>query len=273
MGQKVNPVGMRIGINRDWNSNWYSKKNEFGAFLLEDLKIRRFLEAELTRNPKDKKGEEAKKGDGARLSHISIGRVPSTKSKNAITIRIYVANPGEVLGQDGANINRIRKELGKLLKGNDIKIDVVEVKNPDLDATLVAKWIASELENRAAFRSTMKKAIQRMRKAGAKGCKTLCSGRLGGAEIARDEGYKEGVVPLHTIRADIDFAHVPAATTYGNIGVKVWICRSLNKVGTEEVNEPAPRDDREPRQDFRRNPRDARRNPRGGDNNASTKAR
>jgi len=271
MGQKVNPVGMRIGINRDWNSTWYANKKEYAKFLYEDLLIRRFLENDL--NPKDSKKEgEAKKGEGAKLSHIAIGRV-KVGSKYDIRVRIYVANPGEVLGQDGGNINRIRKELGNLVKTSDFHLEVVEVKNPDLDATLVAKWIASELENRAAFRSTMKKAIQRMRKAGAKGCKTLCSGRLGGAEIARDEGYKEGVVPLHTIRADIDFAHVPAATTYGNIGVKVWVCRSLNKEGTEEVNEPAPRDDREPRPDFRRNPRDARRNPRGGDNNATAKAR
>jgi small subunit ribosomal protein S3 len=257
MGQKVNPVGMRVGINRDWNSKWFARKKDYGTYLVEDLKIRRFLEKDLKKSM---------------LSHVSIGRVKAEKG-NDIRVRIYVAKPGDVLGQDGGNINRIKGELAKLVPGNELHLDVVEVKNPDLDAVLVAKWIASELENRAAFRSTMKKAIQRMRKAGAKGCKTLCSGRLGGAEIARDEGYKEGVVPLHTIRADIDFAHVPAATTYGNIGVKVWICRSLNKVGTEEVNEPAPHEEGRP--EFRRDRRDARperRAPRGGDNNASTKA-
>jgi small subunit ribosomal protein S3 len=257
MGQKVNAVGMRVGVNRDWNSKWFASKKDYGNFLVEDIAIRKFLEADLK---------------NAMLSHIVIGRVKTDKGHD-VRVKIYVARPGDVLGQDGANITRIRTELGKVVKSGSLHLDVVEVKNPDLDATLMAKWIASELENRAAFRSTMKKAIQRMRKAGAKGCKTLCSGRLGGAEIARKEGYKEGVVPLHTIRADIDFAHVPAHTTYGDIGVKVWICRSLNKVGTEEVNEPAPRDERADRRDFGRGPRNDRRGQRGDNNNASTKAR
>ena len=256
MGQKVNPVGMRIGINRDWNSKWFASKKDYGNFLIEDVKIRAFLEKDLKKSM---------------LSHVVIGRVKSADGYN-VNVKIYVARPGDVLGQDGSNLARIRKELSKIIKDGKLNLEVVEVKNPDLDAVLVAKWVASELENRAAFRSTMKKAIQRMRKAGALGCKTLCSGRLGGAEIARDEGYKEGVVPLHTIRADIDFAHVPAATTYGNIGVKIWVCRSLNKVGTEEVNEPAPREEREPREP-RRGPRDSHRPNRGGDSNASTKAR
>lgn len=257
MGQKVNAVGMRIGINRDWDSKWFAAKKDYGNFLAEDIAIREFLEADLK---------------NAMLSRIVIGRVKTDKGHD-VRIKVYVARPGDVLGQDGANITRLRAELAKVIKSGSFHLDVVEVKNPDLDATLVAKWIAGELENRAAFRSTMKKAIQRMRKAGAKGCKTLCSGRLGGAEIAREEGYKEGVVPLHTIRADIDFAHVPAHTTYGDIGVKVWICRSLNKVGTEEVNEPAPRDERSERRDFRRGPRNDRRTQRGDSNNAATKAR
>ena len=252
MGQKVNAVGMRIGVNRDWNSKWFAAKNVYGDFLNEDIQIRRYLDKELK---------------NAMLSHVEIGRV-KTDEGHDVRVCVYVARPGEVLGQEGENVKRLRKELGKLVKKGKVKLDVVEVKNPDLDATLVAKWIASELENRAAFRSTMKKAIQRMRRAGAKGCRTLCSGRLAGAEIARAEGYKEGVVPLHTIRADIDFASVHAATTYGNIGVKVWICRDLNKVGTEAVNEPAPRDPRDDRRD-----RGPRRAPKGDMNNASTKAR
>ena len=158
------------------------------------------------------------------------------------------------------------------MKSGNPQLDVVEIKNPDLDANLMAQWIASELENRAAFRSTMKKAIQRMRRAGAKGCKTLCSGRLGGAEIARAEGYKEGVVPLHTIRADIDFAHVTAQTTYGNIGVKVWICRSLNKEDLAIPNEDAPA---MTRGGFRANDRRGARRPerKGGSENAAAKAR
>ena len=168
------------------------------------------------------------------VSHIEIGRVKTDKGHD-VKIVAFVAHPGVVIGQDGANIARIRKELGKIVKSGTLHIDVVDVKNPDLDATLVAKWIASELENRASYRATQKKAIQRMRKAGAKGCRTICGGRLGGAEIARSEGYKEGVVPLHTLRADIDFAHIDAATAYGRIGVKVWICRSVNKEADEQL--------------------------------------
>lgn len=248
MGQKVNAVGMRIGINRDWNSKWFASKQEYATFLNEDIAIRKYLDKELK---------------AAMLSHITIGRVKSEKGYE-VDVNIYVARPGDVIGQDGSNITRLRKELGKIIKTGKLHLNVVEVKNPDLDAVLVAKFIANELENRAAFRSTMKKAITRMRKAGAKGCRTLCSGRLGGAEIARSEGYKEGVVPLHTVRADIDFAHVPAMTTYGNIGVKVWICRSLNKTTTEEINEPAPQSERGPRRD---------RAPRGESNNAATEAR
>jgi small subunit ribosomal protein S3 len=217
MGHKVNAVGMRIGINRDWESKWFANKQEYSTFLLEDIAIRRYLD----KNLKD-----------AMVSHIEIGRVKTDKGHD-VKIVAYVAHPGVVIGQDGANIARIRKELGKIVKSGTLHIDVVDVKNPDLDATLIGKWIASELENRASYRATQKKAIQRMRKAGAKGCRTLCGGRLGGAEIARAEGYKEGVVPLHTLRADIDFAHIDAATAYGRIGVKVWICRSLNKEADE----------------------------------------
>lgn len=238
MGQKVNPVGLRIGINRDWNSKWFASKLDYGDFLKEDLAIRRYLEKQLK---------------NSMLSRIEIGRVKTDKGHNVI-VDIFVARPGDVLGQDGSNIKRLRAELGKIVSSGSLRLNVVEIKNPDLDATLVAKWIASELENRAAFRSTMKKAIQRMRKAGAKGCRTLCSGRLGGAEIAREEGYKEGVVPLTTLRADIDFAHVDAATTYGRIGVKVWLCRSLSKLTTETVNEPAPESARRDRPDRARRP-------------------
>jgi len=244
---------MRIGINRDWNSKWFANKKDYGDFLQEDIKIRKVLEKELK---------------NAMLSHIVIGRVKTDKGYR-VNVAVYVARVGEVLGQDGTNIRELTKKVSKLVKSGSLRIDAVEVKNPDLDAVLVGKFIANELENRAAFRSTMKKAIVRMRKAGAKGCRTLCSGRLGGAEIARAEGYKEGVVPLHTVRADIDFASVHAATTYGNIGVKVWICRSLNKVGTEEVNEPAPQAAHRPDARFdRRRPA-----PKGDMNNAATKAR
>ncbi len=253
MGQKVNPVGLRVGINRDWNSKWFAKGDDFAAYIDEDVKIRRYLDKELRT---------------AMLSRIEIGR--SAKDKT-LKVAVYVGRPGDVIGQEGENKKRLLSELVKIVKKDekDVRLEVVEVKNPDLDATLVAKWIAGELENRAAFRSTMKKALTRMRKAGAKGCRTLCAGRLAGAEIARSEGYKDGVVPLHTLRADIDFASVHAATTYGNIGVKVWICRNLNKTDTETVNEPAPRDPRDDRRGGPRRPD----NRKGDVNHAATKAR
>ncbi|MDO5329900.1 MAG: 30S ribosomal protein S3 [Bacillota bacterium] len=225
MGQKVNAVGMRVGINRDWNSKWYANNQEYSSFLHEDLAIRKYLDVAL----KD-----------AVVSHIDIFRKKTDKGHD-VKVQAFVARPGVVLGQDGANINKVRKELSKLVKSGSVKIDVVPVENPDLDATLVARWIVSELENRASYRATQKKAIRRMRKAGAKGCRTLCSGRLGGAEIAREEGYKEGVVPLHTLRADIDFAHVDAHTPYGRVGVKVWCCKSLNKAEESAKKEEAPK--------------------------------
>lgn len=209
MGQKVNPVGMRIGINKPWNSRWYANDNDYHVFLNEDIKIRKYLEANL----KD-----------ALVSHIEIERTKSDKGFNVV-VMIYVARPGVVIGQDGKKINEVKDKLAKMLKGNNVRVDVVEVKQPDLDATIVAQEIAKQLEERASFRTVQKKAIQRVRKAGAKGIKTSISGRLGGADIARAEGYREGVIPLHTLRSDIDYAHVSAATQYGRLGVKVWICR------------------------------------------------
>lgn len=209
MGQKVNPVGMRVGVNRNWTSRWYANDQQFHVFLNEDIKIREYLIKEL----KD-----------AMLSHVEIERQKTDKGNNVV-VMVFVARPGVVIGQEGANINKIKNELSKLVKDGNLRVDVVEVKQPDLDATLVAQSIAKQLEERASFRTAQKKAIQRVRKAGAKGCRTLVSGRLGGAEIARSEGYKEGIIPLHTLRSDIDYAVAEAATTYGRIGVKVWICR------------------------------------------------
>ena len=209
MGQKVNPVGLRIGVNKNWNSRWYANDQEFHVFLNEDIKVRNFLEKRLKE---------------ALLSHVEIERVKTDKGYSVI-IMVFVARPGVVIGQDGKNINELKEQLAKLLKNAEVRIDVVEVKNPDLDATIVASEIAKQLEERASFRTAQKKAIQRVRKAGAKGIKTSVSGRLGGADIARAEGYREGVIPLHTLRSDIDYACVHAATQYGRLGVKVWICR------------------------------------------------
>jgi small subunit ribosomal protein S3 len=205
MGQKVNPVGLRVGVNRDWDSKWYASDKEFATFLHEDIKVREYLEKEL----KD-----------AALSTVEIQRV-----KDKVEVNVNVARPGVVVGQDGKRVEEISKQVKKLCHGKDVKINVVEVKNPDLDAKLIARSIADQLEARASFRTVQKKAIQRVMKAGAKGIKTAVSGRLAGADIARSEGYSEGVVPLHTLRADIDYATAEAHTTYGRLGVKVWICR------------------------------------------------
>lgn len=209
MGQKVNPVGMRVGINRDWNSRWYASKQDYATFLHEDIKIRKYLTTKLKE---------------ALLSHVDIERIKTDKG-HAVNITVFVARPGMVIGQDGATINAIKKDLAKMVKGSELKVSVADVKQPDLDANLVAQSIAKQLEERASFRTVQKKAIQRVRKAGAKGCKTLISGRLGGADIARSEGYHEGIIPLHTLRSDIDYALAEAHTTYGRLGCKVWICR------------------------------------------------
>ncbi len=241
MGHKVSPVGMRVGVIRDWESRWYAEK-DYADLLLEDIKIRDFL---------------FKKLKGASVSRIEIER-----SKNRVEIIIRTARPGVVIGPNGENIANLNKEVAKLTGGKTIHVKVVEIANPDLDATLVAQNIADQLEQRASFRTAQKKAIQRSMRAGAKGIKTVISGRLGGADIARKEGYNEGIVPLHTLRSDIDYALAEARTTYGRLGVKVWICRGEVLRG-QLVKEPeAPkfpvRNDR--RKSFDRNDRRPRTN-------------
>lgn len=202
MGQKVNPAGLRLGINKDWTAKWYAPSKDFSKVLNNDMKIRKFLE---------------KKLKNAAVSMISIERT----NKKA-EVRISTAKPGIVIGHGGEEIEKLKKDLKKLVD-EDIQISIIEVKNPDLNAQLVAKQIASQIENRGSYRMAQKRAIRNTMKAGAKGIKTLCSGRLNGAEIARSEGYNEGTTPLHTLRADIDYATAEADTTYGKIGVKVWI--------------------------------------------------
>ncbi|MDR3215441.1 MAG: 30S ribosomal protein S3 [Bacilli bacterium] len=214
MGQKVNPIGLRVGIIRDWDSKWYADK-EYADFLNEDIKIRDFLRKEL----KD-----------AGLSKIEIERI-----KDRIDLFIHTAKPGVVIGKGGEGIDALKKKLARLFKGKKIQINVVEVKQPDLDAQLLAQSIADQLENRASFRTVQKRAIQRAMRSGAKGVKTLVSGRLGGADMARDEGYSEGNVPLHTLRADIDYATAEALTTYGLLGVKVWVYKG-EVLGKKTVN-------------------------------------
>ena len=206
MGQKVSPIGMRIGINKQWNSRWFANDSDFATYLHEDIKIRKYLKYELDGKPSEKGNENSR----ALVSHIEIERRKADKKSANVLIKLFVARPGVVLGEQGSNIERITKVVSGMLKGSRVKIAVIEVKNPDLDATLVAESIAKELENRVSFRVAQKKAIQRVRKAGAKGVRTMISGRLGGADIARSEGYKEGIVPLTTLRSDIDYAHAEA---------------------------------------------------------------
>lgn len=202
MGQKVSPVGLRIGINKDWESKWYAPNKDFSKVLNTDIKIREYLE---------------KKLKGSSVANIVIER--NNKRTNVI---INTSKPGVVIGRGGEEIEKHKKELSKIT-GEEIYISIVEIKQPDLNAALVAENIAMQIENRASFRVAQKRAIRNTMKAGAKGIKTQVSGRLNGAEIARSEFYKEGTIPLHTLRADIDYAHKEADTIYGKIGVKVWI--------------------------------------------------
>ena len=202
MGQKVNPNGLRLGITKDWESNWYANKRDFGDTLNKDIKIRKFLEKE--------------------LKNAAVASVIIERTAKRCDITINTAKPGVIIGRGGEDIDKLRKKVSKLVN-EDVYISIVEVKNPDLCAKLVADNIASQIEARAPFRSAQKRAIRNTMKAGAKGIKTACSGRLGGAEMARAEGYTEGTVPLHTLRANVDYAISEANTTYGKIGVKVWI--------------------------------------------------
>lgn len=201
MGQKVNPVGYRLGVNKDWDSRWYADK-DYAVKLNNDLKIRKFIDT--------------------KLKEAAVAKVIIERKKDRVDITLYTAKPGVIIGRGGEDIEKLRKEISKLVKEN-IFINIVEEKKPDLCAKLVADSIATQIANRAPFRSAQKRAIRNTMKSGAKGIKTLVSGRLGGAEMARSEGYTEGTVPLHTIRADIDYAISEADTTYGKIGVKVWI--------------------------------------------------
>ncbi len=202
MGQKVNPVGLRLGINRTWDSRWYATGASYGQMLHEDIKIREYLKKRLLQ---------------AGVSRVIIER-PAKKAR----VTIHTARPGVVIGKKGADIEVIRKELQKMT-GNEVHLNIVEIRKPEIDAHLVAENIAQQLERRVAFRRAMKRAVQAAMRLGAEGIKITCAGRLGGAEIARVEWYREGRVPLHTLRADVDYGEGTAFTTYGTCGVKVWI--------------------------------------------------
>ena len=217
MGQKVNPHGFRVGVIADWDSKWYADK-DYQKNLLEDIKIRDFI--------KDKQFQ------------AGISRVTIERTEQKMRISIYTAKPGIVIGRQGSNIELLKKDLAKLTDSK-LDINIIEVKSPDMDATLVAENVASQLERRIAFRRAMKQCVGRTKRLGAKGIKIQCAGRLGGAEIARTESYRDGSIPLHTLRADIDYGTAEAHTTYGRIGVKVWIYKG-EVLPTRTVKKEAP---------------------------------
>jgi small subunit ribosomal protein S3 len=218
VGQKVNPHGFRVGVISDWDAKWFADK-DYQKYLLEDIKIREFIKEKLF------------------LS--GIARVQIERATQKTRISIYTAKPGMVIGRQGSNIELLKNDLKKFTDSN-IDINIVEIKNPDMNATLVAENIASQLERRIAYRRAMKQCVSRTMRMGAKGIKILCSGRLGGAEIARKESYREGSIPLHTLRADIDYGTAEARTTYGRIGIKVWIYKGEVLPESKVAKQAAP---------------------------------
>ncbi|MFZ5648763.1 MAG: 30S ribosomal protein S3 [Bacillota bacterium] len=202
MGQKVNPKGLRIGIIKDWEGKWYANKKDFASLLQEDVKVRKFVKK--------------------KLFAAGISRIQIERAANRVKVTIHAAKPGIVIGRGGAEVENLRRELEKLT-GKQVHVNIAEIKVPEIDAQLVAENVAAQIEKRIAFRRAMKQGVSRSMKMGAKGIKVACSGRLAGAEIARTEWYSEGKVPLHTLRADIDYGFAEANTTYGKIGIKVWL--------------------------------------------------
>jgi small subunit ribosomal protein S3 len=203
MGQKTNPIGLRLGIIKGWDSNWYGGK-DFGSKLLEDHKIRQYLTA--------------------RLAKAGISKIIIERTLKLVTVTIFTARPGIIIGKGGTEVDKLKEELKKLTK-KEIQINISEIKRPELDANIVANSIAKQIEGRISFRRAIKTSIASTMRIGAEGIKVVISGRLGGAEMARSEQYKDGRTPLHTLRADIDYAKIEAHTTYGRIGIKVWICK------------------------------------------------
>ncbi len=215
MGQKVNPIGLRLGITRSWESNWYADK-DYAKYLIEDQKIRKFLKK--------------------RLYHAGVSKIHISRTGDKVRIKIFTARPGIVIGKKGIEIESLKCDLDRLVQ-RKVMVDIQEVRRPEADAQLVAENVAMQLERRVAFRRAMKKAVNIALKFGAKGIKIACSGRLGGAEMARREWTREGRVPLHTLRADIDYGFAEATTTYGIIGVKVWIFNGEILTESEAVAE------------------------------------
>jgi small subunit ribosomal protein S3 len=224
MGQKTNPIGFRLAVNKDWRSKWFASRKEFPEFLSSDIKIRKML--------KDK------------LRLAAVSKIVIERAWNSLRVTIHTARPGIVIGRKGAEIEKMTEEISKLSGGKQVKIDIIEIKSPDLDAQLVAENIAMQMERRISFRRAMKKALQITMEQGAKGIKVRCAGRLGGAEISRAEWYREGSIPLYTLRTPIDYGFAEAMTTYGIIGVKCWICKA--NVAVDEKPEAKPAERSEP---------------------------
>lgn len=218
MGQKTNPIGLRVAVNKDWRSKWYSPKKEFGTLLAEDRKIREILKK--------------------KLETASVPKILIERAASRCRITILTARPGVVIGRKGSEIDKIKEDLSKMT-GKEIYVDIQEVKSPEIDAQLVAESVALQLERRVSFRRAMKKVLQTAKDFGADGIKIRCAGRLGGAEIARVEKYHWGRVPLHTLRANIDYGFAEANTVYGKLGIKCWICKGENKP-QKKNNEPQP---------------------------------
>ncbi|GFN36925.1 30S ribosomal protein S3 [Tepidimicrobium xylanilyticum] len=221
MGQKVNPHGLRVGIIKDWDSKWFADKKNFNDYLIEDYKIREYIKKS--------------------MFIAGISKIEIERAANRVKVTIHTAKPGMVIGKGGTGVEQLRKDVEKMTK-KEVIINVEEVKVPELDAQLVAENIASQLERRVSFRRAMKQAIQRTMRAGAEGIKTAVSGRLGGADMARTEGYSEGTIPLQTLRADIDYGFAEADTTYGKLGVKVWIYKG-EILPTKKVDEDEKKDE------------------------------
>jgi small subunit ribosomal protein S3 len=203
MGQKVNPYGFRLGVTTDWKSRWFADRKEYGTFVIEDWRIRNYLMTE--------------------LPHAAISRIEVERTRDRLRVDVHTARPGIVIGRRGSEADRLRIGLAKITGNNKVQLNIQEIKQPELDAALIAQGVADQLAGRVAFRRAMKRAVQNAQKAGAQGIRVQCSGRLGGAEMSRTEWYREGRVPLHTLRADIDYGFREARTTAGRIGVKVWI--------------------------------------------------
>ena len=217
MGQKTNPIGLRVAVNKDWRSKWYAEKKDFGKLLSEDRKIRDILKK--------------------KLESASVPKILIERAATRCRITIFTARPGVVIGRKGAEIDKLKEELSRMT-GKEIYVDIQEIKTPELDAQLVAENIALQLERRISFRRAMKKAVQTAMDFGATGIKVRCAGRLGGAELARVESYHEGSVPLHTLRASIDYGFAEAHTLYGKLGIKCWICKGENKVEKGPASPP-----------------------------------